>query len=64
MQKFYDCGIDLGTTNSCIAVPDNDNGCEVVQSGLTNVTPSAVMINKKGIMVVGERAYNRPGGSV
>lgn len=58
MQKFFDCGIDLGTTNSCIAVPDNDNGCEVVQSGLTNVTPSAVMINKKGIMVVGERAYN------
>ena len=58
MQKFYDCGIDLGTTNSCIAVPNNDNGCEVVQSGLTNVTPSAVMINKKGVMVVGERAYN------
>lgn len=58
MQKFFDCGIDLGTTNSCIAVPDNDNGCEVVQSGLTNVTPSAVMINKKGVMVVGERAYN------
>lgn len=58
MQKFYDCGIDLGTTNSCIAVPDSDNGCEVVQSGLTNVTPSAVMINKKGVMVVGERAYN------
>ncbi len=58
MQKFFDCGIDLGTTNSCIAVPDNNNGCEVVQSGLTNVTPSAVMINKKGSMVVGERAYN------
>ena len=58
MQKFFDCGIDLGTTNSCIAVPDHDNGCEIVQAGLSNVTPSAVMYNRKGISVVGERAYN------
>ena len=32
MQKFFDCGIDLGTTNSCLAIPDNDHGFEIIEN--------------------------------
>ena len=60
MQKFFDCGIDLGTTNSCLAIPDNDHGFEIIenQADRMSVTPSAVLINGKGRMLVGQRAYN------
>jgi len=60
MQKFYDCGIDLGTTNSCLAIPDNDHGFEIIdnQADRMSVTPSAVLINGKGRMLIGQRAYN------
>lgn len=60
MQKFYDCGIDLGTTNSCLAIPDNDHGFEVIDNQVDrmSVTPSAVLINGKGRMLIGQRAYN------
>lgn len=60
MQKFYDCGIDLGTTNSCLAVPDNDHGFEIIenQADRMSVTPSAILINGKGRMLIGQRAYN------
>lgn len=60
MQKFYDCGIDLGTTNSCIAIPDDDNKYTIIenQTDRMSVTPSAVMINNKGRMLIGQRAYN------
>lgn len=60
MQKFYDCGIDLGTTNSCLAIPDGDHGFEIIdnQADRMSVTPSAVLINGKGRMLIGQRAYN------
>lgn len=60
MQKFFDCGIDLGTTNSCLAIPDDDHGFEIIenQADRMQVTPSAVMINGKGRMLIGQRAYN------
>lgn len=60
MQKFYDCGIDLGTTNSCLAIPNDDNGFEIIdnQADRMSVTPSAVLINGKGHMLIGQRAYN------
>lgn len=60
MQKFFDCGIDLGTTNSCIAIPDSEHQYEIIenQTDRMSVTPSAVMINGKGRMLVGQRAYN------
>lgn len=60
MQKSYDCGIDLGTTNSCLAIPDNDHGFEIIenQADRMSVTPSAVLINGKGRMLIGQRAYN------
>lgn len=60
MQKFFDCGIDLGTTNSCLAIPDDDHGFEIIenQADRMQVTPSAVLINGKGRMLIGQRAYN------
>lgn len=60
MQKFFDCGIDLGTTNSCLAISDNNHGFEIIenQADRMSVTPSAIMINGKGRMLVGQRAYN------
>lgn len=60
MQRFYDCGIDLGTTNSCLAIPDNDHGFEIIDNTADrmSVTPSAVLINGKGRMLIGQRAYN------
>lgn len=60
MQRFFDCGIDLGTTNSCLAIPDNDHGFEIIDNTADrmSVTPSAVLINGKGRMLIGQRAYN------
>lgn len=62
MKKYYDCGIDLGTTNSCIAIPDADQGYRILNNSGSNkqVTPSAVLIktNRKGrVEYVGEEAY-------
>jgi len=57
MKKFFDCGIDLGTTNSCIAKPNMDNTCVVIDSTEgANITPSVVAINKAGKVNVGARA--------
>lgn len=59
MKKFYDCGIDLGTTNSCIAVPNLDNTCTIIENvaDRMQVTPSVVWINQRGRIVIGQRAY-------
>ena len=58
MQKFYDCGIDLGTTNSCIAHPTGDNSCIIIENtqDRMQVTPSAIAIDKRGRMMIGQRA--------
>ena len=60
MQKKFDCGIDLGTTNSCIAISDGNLEFEIIenQADRMQVTPSAVHINSKGRMLIGQRAYN------
>lgn len=61
MQKFYDCGIDLGTTNSCIAKPTGDNSCIIIENtqDRMQVTPSAIAFDKRGRMIVGQRARNQ-----
>lgn len=59
MATFYDFGIDLGTTNSCIAILYS-NGVKVFQNlDNMNVTPSAIYIGKNGRMLVGRRAYDK-----
>jgi len=57
MTKTVDYGIDLGTTNSCIARWE-DGSVRVFQNNdQMNVTPSAVHILKTGRVIVGRRAY-------
>ena len=59
MAVFYDFGIDLGTTNSCICTLTS-NGVKVFQNlDNMNVTPSAIYIGKNGRMLVGRRAYDK-----
>lgn len=59
MKKVYDCGIDLGTTNSCIAVSKDGNSAEIIESTTDNLstTPSAVYVSKSGKIMVGQAAY-------
>lgn len=60
MVKNYDCGIDLGTTNSCLAISRDGMAAEIVESvvdGLST-TPSVVHFSKSGKMSVGSAAYN------
>src|SRR6202165_4507663 len=57
MSKTVDYGIDLGTTNSCIARWEG-GGVRVFQNNdQMNVTPSAVHILKNGRVIVGRRGY-------
>ena len=63
MVKCYDCGIDLGTTNSCIVLPvSSEPGYDVVQHQAgairTSIIPSAVAFNARGRMYVGPQAVN------
>ncbi len=61
MNKFFDCGIDLGTTNSAIAYPTDDNKCCIVENiaDRMNVTPSAVAY-VRGRYLIGRRAMDYP----
>lgn len=61
MNKFFDCGIDLGTTNSAIAYPIEDNKCCIVDNiaDRMNVTPSAVAY-VRGRYLIGRRALDYP----
>lgn len=55
-RSTIDFGIDLGTTNSAIALLKGVKA-EVVKSNLdTDITPSAVYIGKNGNVIVGSRA--------
>ena len=51
-------GIDLGTTNSCVARCEGDSIRVFQNNDLMNVTPSVVRILKNGRIIVGKRAYN------
>lgn len=51
-------GIDLGTTNSAIAIYDGDNLKICKSPEQYDVTPSAILIDRRGNKFVGVRAYN------
>lgn len=58
-RTTIDFGIDLGTTNSEIAVL-RGTIADIIKNNLNNdITPSAVFIDKRGQMQVGQRAKNR-----
>jgi molecular chaperone DnaK len=58
MTKTIDYGIDLGTTNSCIARWENGAVRIFQNNDQMNVTPSAVHILRTGRIIVGRRAYS------
>lgn len=49
-------GIDLGTTNSCVAVMEGGQPAVIVNAEGTRTTPSIVAFTKKGERLVGETA--------
>jgi molecular chaperone DnaK len=58
MTKYIDFGIDLGTTNSCIAHAAGVDVRVIQNNDQMNVTPSVVRVLKSGSLMVGRRAYN------
>ena len=52
-------GIDLGTSNSTIVGNDNGNIRVFRTPEGTDVLPSAVMVDKRGNLFVGKRAYDQ-----
>src|SRR6516164_9696513 len=57
MQRTHiDFGIDLGTTNSTIAVIDGIDAKVIPNSAGSGITPSAVWIDKRGNTRVGQAA--------
>ena len=56
-------GIDLGTTNSCVAVMDGDNPKVIENSEGARTTPSIVAFTKDGERLIGQPAkrQNRSG---
>jgi molecular chaperone DnaK len=57
MSTTIDYGIDLGTTNSCVARWENGAVKVFQNNDQMNVTPSAVHILKTGRVIVGRRGY-------
>ncbi len=58
-RTTIDFGIDLGTTNSAIAML-NGVKAEIIKNNLdADITPSAVYISRNGSVLVGARAKNR-----
>ena len=49
-------GIDLGTTNSCVAIMDGKNPKVIENSEGARTTPSVVAFNEKGEKIVGQPA--------
>ena len=49
-------GIDLGTTNSCVAVMDGDSARVIENSEGDRTTPSVVAFTKEGEVLVGQTA--------
>ena len=56
MQRFYDCGIDLGTTNSCMAVMEGGEATVIPNKEGARTTPSIVAFTKTGEILVGQAA--------
>lgn len=57
MSIYVNYGIDLGTTNSCIARWDGSDVRVFRNKDQMDVTPSVVRIEKSGRIIVGRRAY-------
>ena len=49
-------GIDLGTTNSCVAVLENDHPVVITNAEGSRTTPSVVAFSKDGERLVGDLA--------
>ena len=49
-------GIDLGTSNSAVALFDGDNVSVVTNAGGETLTPSVVRVDARGARTVGRRA--------
>jgi molecular chaperone DnaK len=58
MADYIDFGIDLGTTNSCVAQAAGGEVRVIQNNDQMNVTPSVVRVLKSGSLMVGRRAYN------
>jgi molecular chaperone DnaK len=52
-------GIDLGTTNSCVAIMEGDQPKVLINSAGSRITPSVVGFNEKGERLVGTVAKNQ-----
>ncbi|NUP16625.1 MAG: Hsp70 family protein [Streptomyces sp.] len=59
MRETIDFGIDLGTTNSAIAVAEDDGVRVIKNNDGWDFTPSAVWLPKEGVVHVGRRARER-----
>ena len=57
LMNYY-IGIDLGTTNSSIAIYDGENINICKSPEQNDVTPSAIIIDKRGNKFIGKRAYD------
>ena len=57
-RTTIDFGIDLGTTNSAIAVLDGVTPQIVKNNEDKDITPSAVYLSKKGQIYTGDKAKN------
>lgn len=55
------CGIDLGTTNSCIYVVDGSSHRLIIDEHENSVFPSVVFVGSDGKVVVGQAGKNRMG---
>jgi molecular chaperone DnaK len=58
-RTTIDFGIDLGTTNSAIAVLKGVTTEIIKNNADADITPSAVSLDKRGVVQVGQRARNR-----
>ena len=58
MSRYIDFGIDLGTTNSCLAHASGGEVRVIQNNDQMNVTPSVVRVLRSGALMVGRRAYN------
>src|SRR3984885_10400439 len=52
-------GIDLGTTNSCVAIMEGDQPKVLINSAGSRITPSVVAFTEKGEILVGQVAKHQ-----